>query len=686
MLLHVGVVARANMLAHTRLFRIVFYLIVAICLFSGLFWLVEKPYRSPEEAFTLVDAMKAILVFTLSGFDADPPHTVWGWAFAILSLMFGVMFVGIFTAEIASIFVESRIKSHSAVKHVIFKNHVLVCGDLSDADYFFEQLFHPDHGAHDLQLVFLMQKEPSPVIESILSQKKYKYRVKYIIGTPLIQRDLQRANAEFARAAFIFADRFSQDPDKEDANTILRTLAIRAYSEKMTTYVQLLKAKNKIHLQATGAENFICVEELTLNLIAQSSINPGLTDLIANLVNTSDDVVLDDAPEWVQEHAEGVGKEIYRIPAGLCCYGRSFAEVASGIYHVYGMTVIAMQRLGDDEEYTLAVNPGYEWDVNPGDYLFVISDDYEKAIELSHHEEDLIVATALDTSDADEKDEEESGWKGDVIPRDKAIIEHVEFGDHIVICGAGKDLPMLINPLRSPDLQTYQRIVILNTIPLTPKEWKAIEHHPEIYFVEGSPLNYNDLLHAGMATASKALILNSYESIGTGDPILVDADVVMTVMGIQSINPDVYTIAELMYSSNIHFIAPDETDEHHTLPFSVNEVVTVSRIADALIAQSYYTPGFIEIFQELFSVDVHDEEEERNTCEVYQSPVPKEYVGRKYEELFHFLAVQHGIIPVGLYRTREDGKRYVYCTPDKETELRDDDRIYVFAPDEPELE
>lgn len=680
-LYHLAVMHKMKSISKSRLFKIGSSLFIAITGFSLLFWIVEHSYH--EDGFSYLSAIEAILIFTLSGFDSDPPHTLLGWVFAVTSLLFGIMFVGAFTAEIASIFVESRMKRFSDVKRVVFSEHIIVCGHLSDAEYFFEQLFHPDHGETNLKVVFLMPDPPSPLIEGLLRRSKFKRRIKYIIGTPLFKRDLERANASFAKAAFIFANRFAEDPDQEDAKTILRTLAIQSYNKEISTYVQVLKTKNKGHIKSTGTHNFMCIDELSLNIVAQSCINPGLTDLIANLVNSSDDEPEDDQPKWLQERITGAGREVYRVPAGLACFMLPFSEVAAKVHAKFDVTIIGMEKLGDDEVYRFAVNPGKEWDVDPGDYLYIIADDFDEAIKVTKQESDMRLPR-FKMPPKVEQEHDESGWKGKVIPYKEARLTKISFENHIVICGANKNLPLLVSPLRSPDLLNYQRIVVLHDQPLPKKTLAEMADFNEVYYVKGSPLDYEDLAKTNIKKAAKALILNNKTAL-TGDEIMMDADTVMTVMGIEHLGEDVYTIAEVVYASNTSFLkAINEDDVRH---FTVNETVTMSRIADSLVCQSFYTPHFMDVFDELFSVDTHDEDEGRNTCEIYQIPVPEFFHGKTYEQFFQFLAFHHDVIPVGLYRIREDDreKTYVFTAPPKETLLKGDDKVYVFAADEPEF-
>lgn len=684
MLFHSIAASQVALAAKSRLFKIAVYLVTAICSFALLFWIAERPYHSEE--YSYIDAIESILIFTLSGFDVDSPNTLWGWSFALISLLLGILFVGAFTAEIASIFVESRMKQHSARKSTYFRKHILLCGHLSDAEYFFEQLFHPDHGNVNLKVVLLMSAPPNPIIEGLISSTKYKYKVHYIIGSPLIYQDLAKANAAHANAAFVFPDRFAMDPDKEDAKTILRTLAIKHFNSKIITYVQVLKSKNKGHIRSTGADNVLCIDELSLNIIAQSCINPGLTDLISNLVNSSDDDISPSQPLWLQEHFIGNGREIYRVPAGLFSYGKPFSEVASVIFDKFEITLIALHKLDENEQYNLAVNPGKDWIVEPADYLFVIADSFDDAIKISQQADELPQPkiNLPDMSSVIEK--KKSSWRGSALTIEQAILDQVLFNEHIIICGAGDNLPLLISPLRSPDLLIHKKIVILDDKSLKENTWKALSQFNEIYFVRGSFLNYKDLERVNIANASKILILNNRKEHKVDDETMIDANTVMTVMGTRFLNKSIYVIAEIIYSSNIQFIRDKEDNRNnHTEKkcFGANEVVTISRIADSIVCQSFYTDHFMAIFEELFSVDVHDENEERNTCEIYQITIPTFYHNRTYGELFHFLCYENDIIPVGLYRTKENKAGYTFTSPPKEVILNPSDKVYIFAAEEP---
>ena len=461
-MLHQLLISRAMIRSsiRTRLFKIASLLITAIAFFSFIFWQVEKPHH--PDGLSYLDSIQTIAIFTISGFDADPPNTLIGWISAIISLILGIVLVGAFTAEIASIFVESRMKEHSAVKSVDFSNHLLFCGTLSDVDNFFNQIFHPDHGNTGINIVFLMPEKPTPQIEKYLSNSKYKYRVKYIIGSPLDQDDLISAKAHKAKNAFIFTNRFAENPNEQDAQTILMALAIEAFNKDIDTFVQLLQSKNRQHLKAAGADNIVCIDELTRNLAAYTCLNPGLSNVVENLLNSSSSNSKGNVPEWKEEENDGADQEIYRIKVSDSFVGKTFSEVSSHIFNQFNITTIAQEKPIDEEQYKFAVNPGDEWKIEKGDSLFVIADDLSEAQKITS----FSGAVELPNFDKINQDtiEANSGWKGEKIAIENAVLEKVNFENHILICGNTKNLESLISPLRSEDLNSFSRIVILNQI------------------------------------------------------------------------------------------------------------------------------------------------------------------------------------------------------------------------------
>lgn len=66
-----------------------------------------------------------------------------------------------------------------------------------------------------------------------------------------------------------------------------------------------------------------------------------------------------------------------------------------------------------------------------------------------------------------------------------------------------------------------------------------------------------------------------------------------------------------------------------------------------------------------------------------QIPVPANMLGQRYSELFRNLALSHGLVPVGLYRSKGGANgalSYVHTSPPPETVLKEGDKIFLLRP------
>jgi hypothetical protein len=64
-------------------------------------------------------------------------------------------------------------------------------------------------------------------VDSVLSDPELSIRVAYLDGNAMVDRDLRRAGVLKASAVFILANKFTDDPDTEDSNSILRALSVK---------------------------------------------------------------------------------------------------------------------------------------------------------------------------------------------------------------------------------------------------------------------------------------------------------------------------------------------------------------------------------------------------------------------------------------------------------------------------
>jgi len=160
---------------------------------------------------------------------------------------------------------------------------------------------------------------------------------------------------------------------------------------------------------------------------------------------------------------------------------------------------------------------------------------------------------------------------------------------------------------------------------------------------------------------------------------------------------------DLVYSSNIEFLLPkDEKREdgakvefrHDLTPLFAAGEVYISSIIDTLTSQAYYNPHIVTIIQQLVTGGKQSSSMIRNICDLadlkqsnlWQIPIPEDYLNKTFGELFNYLAAQRELIPMGLYRlpgSTDNKYPYVFTNPPPSTKLTQKDKVFVLAANMP---
>jgi voltage-gated potassium channel len=69
----------------------------------------------------------SIVTLTTVGYGDITPSTIGGYIVGIIIMFFGIGILGMFTATIASIFVERKLKEDRGMKSFDFENHIILC-------------------------------------------------------------------------------------------------------------------------------------------------------------------------------------------------------------------------------------------------------------------------------------------------------------------------------------------------------------------------------------------------------------------------------------------------------------------------------------------------------------------------------------------------------------------------------
>ena len=182
------------------------------------------------------------------------------------------------------------------------------------------------------------------------------------------------------------------------------------------------------------------------------------------------------------------------------------------------------------------------------------------------------------------------------------------FEDHIVVCGWNSTARDLIAELRGDDY-TAKVVVIAD-----------LEKNPAgdgVYFVRGDATNTEDLERAGIKEAAAALIFPVDPSDGA------DMQSILTIMAIESVAPQVRTVAEVN----------NPRHEPHFRRAEVDELLVTSKIASHLLARSAIYPGLSGLVTDIVSGG--------EGSELYRITLPEEYLGLTIDEVSARLRRDH---------------------------------------------
>ena len=194
---------------------------------------------------------------------------------------------------------------------------------------------------------------------------------------------------------------------------------------------------------------------------------------------------------------------------------------------------------------------------------------------------------------------------------------------HVVVCGWNSTARDLIAELRSDAYKV--KIVVIAPLDKNPAG-------DGVYFVKGDPTDPADLERAGLEKASAALIFPVDESN--------DADMrsILTVIAIESVAPEVRTVAEV---NN-----PRHAD--HFRRARVDELLVSSQVGARLLARSALYPGLTELVADIVSGG--------DGSELYRVEIPDDYLGLSVDAVSARLRAEHRATLLSISR---NGKAFV---------------------------
>ncbi len=221
--------------------------------------------------------------------------------------------------------------------------------------------------------------------------------------------------------------------------------------------------------------------------------------------------------------------------------------------------------------------------------------------------------------------------------------------DHIIICEWNHRAKSIINELRS-DPQTASKPIVL----IADIEEKPVSD-PDMLFVRGV-VNEDTLQKANLETANTVIILGDDRVETTAR----DAKVVLTALTVESMNPEVYSVVELV----------DKANEQHCQRANADEIIVSSELNSHLIASAASDHGISRIISELLS--------SRYGNELYSMPAPEEMTGELFIDAFIKMKKEQNTTVFGIQKG--PGGTFI-SNPDAEYVIEQGDYLLVISKD-----
>uniref|UniRef100_A0AC35TLF4 BK channel n=1 Tax=Rhabditophanes sp. KR3021 TaxID=114890 RepID=A0AC35TLF4_9BILA len=359
---------------------------VSVCLTGAGFIHVLENSGDPFKNFanthriTYWDCVYFLLV-TMStvGYGDIYCTTVLGRIFMVFFILGGLAMFASYVPEIADL-LGQRQKYGGEYKGEHGKKHIVVCGFITfdSVSHFLLDFLHEDREDVDVEVVFLHRTAPDLELEGLF--KRHFTKVEFFTGTVMDSIDLSRVKIDEADACLVLANKYSSDPDAEDAANIMRVISIKNYSSDIRVIVQLMQYHNKAYLLNIPSwdwrrgDDVICLAELKLGFIAQSCLAPGFSTMMANLFAMRSFKTSKHTPDWLNLYLCGAGMEMYTDTLSHSFTGVSFSEAAHLLFTRLGLLLLAIEMKDDDKkECNIAINPGPNTIIQPQTQGFFIA-------------------------------------------------------------------------------------------------------------------------------------------------------------------------------------------------------------------------------------------------------------------------------------------------------------------------
>jgi voltage-gated potassium channel len=284
----------------------------------------------------------SIVTLTTVGYGDIAPTTFAGRIIGVVVMIFGIGMLGMFTATIASIFVEKKLKENRGMKSFKFENHTILCEWNHRTAEILREL-RSDKRMEGQPVILIANEEMKPADDEDL----------HFIKGDITEENLKRANLEKAKTVVVLGDE-TLDANARDAQVVLAALTVESMNPDVYTIVELVNESNVRHCKRANADEIIVGDEFSSRLISRAALDHGISLVLSELLSSR------------------YGNEIHKIPLPPELGDKNFIEIFTEMKSRYNSIVLAIQKGSDD---AVISNPPSDHPIAQEDFLIIISND-----------------------------------------------------------------------------------------------------------------------------------------------------------------------------------------------------------------------------------------------------------------------------------------------------------------------
>lgn len=282
----------------------------------------------------------AVVTMTTVGYGDISPATFGGRVAGVILMLMGIGLLGVFTATIASIFVENRMLENKGMKRIDAENHFAICGWNDQGEGVIQELL-ADAKLEGRSIVILANLDEKPVGDD---------RVLFLRGE-LNDKNMEQACLQKASTAILLSDT-NVEAAYRDAKAVMDVLNIKTYNPDLYLCVELAEATNIEHVHRAGADEVIVAGEFRGHLLAQAALDHGITELISELVSNRK------------------GSEFYKVSPPAALVGKTFLDALVAMKEEQNTICLGVQT---GSEGRVLTNPDSTYIIEENDQLLVVA-------------------------------------------------------------------------------------------------------------------------------------------------------------------------------------------------------------------------------------------------------------------------------------------------------------------------